>query len=256
MNRERQRLIFAFLQWICPDHLYEEIEGDLIQKFNRDVKSFGEEKFIEDQNRSKNSLGVMIGIFSNGWSTNKSGSLVMMQSTLAERASSRYISSSGSRQAFTCFVISILVLAISYSSRNACLTSLETYLSNFGRISTSMASTSTGFERNNVYAGRFAFNKAWLEKEESFNRALIRTLQSKTNLIYSFLRSSSRISGVNPFFLACSLASCMISVKLFLLDTIRSRVSEIDFFSFGVIRATFSATGSLTSSVIVFILQI
>ena len=24
------------LKWFCPAHLYEEIEGDLIQKFNRD----------------------------------------------------------------------------------------------------------------------------------------------------------------------------------------------------------------------------
>ena len=29
-----------FLKWFCPDHLYEEIEGDLIQKFNRDLKKF------------------------------------------------------------------------------------------------------------------------------------------------------------------------------------------------------------------------
>ncbi len=36
--------VFRFLQWFCPDHLYEEIEGDLIQKFNRDVKAFGEKK--------------------------------------------------------------------------------------------------------------------------------------------------------------------------------------------------------------------
>ena len=36
--------IFRFLQWFCPDHLYEEIEGDLIQKFNRDVKTFGEKR--------------------------------------------------------------------------------------------------------------------------------------------------------------------------------------------------------------------
>src|SRR6478609_4641387 len=33
-----------FLSWFCPDHLYEEIEGDLIQKFNRDVKAFGATK--------------------------------------------------------------------------------------------------------------------------------------------------------------------------------------------------------------------
>jgi putative ABC transport system permease protein len=36
--------IFKLLRWFCPDHLYEEIEGDLIQKFEKDVKSFGERK--------------------------------------------------------------------------------------------------------------------------------------------------------------------------------------------------------------------
>ncbi len=30
-----------FLRWFCPEHLYEEIEGDLIQKFNRDLKNLG-----------------------------------------------------------------------------------------------------------------------------------------------------------------------------------------------------------------------
>ncbi len=33
-----------FIKFICPIHLHEEIEGDLIQKFNRDVKTFGERK--------------------------------------------------------------------------------------------------------------------------------------------------------------------------------------------------------------------
>jgi putative ABC transport system permease protein len=33
-----------FLKWFCPPHLYEEIEGDIIQKFNQDVKSYGERK--------------------------------------------------------------------------------------------------------------------------------------------------------------------------------------------------------------------
>ena len=33
-----------FLRWFCPDHLYEEIEGDLIQKFERDAKHFSERK--------------------------------------------------------------------------------------------------------------------------------------------------------------------------------------------------------------------
>ncbi|MBL7876212.1 MAG: ABC transporter permease, partial [Cyclobacteriaceae bacterium] len=32
------------LAWFCPDHLYEEIEGDLIQKFEKDVKAVGERR--------------------------------------------------------------------------------------------------------------------------------------------------------------------------------------------------------------------
>ncbi|HZB12434.1 MAG TPA: ABC transporter permease, partial [Chryseolinea sp.] len=31
------------LRWFCPSHMYEEIEGDLIQKFHRDVKKLGVE---------------------------------------------------------------------------------------------------------------------------------------------------------------------------------------------------------------------
>ena len=38
------RLAFRFLAKFCPDHLYEEIEGDLIQNFNRDVKTLGEKR--------------------------------------------------------------------------------------------------------------------------------------------------------------------------------------------------------------------
>jgi putative ABC transport system permease protein len=33
-----------FLGWICPDHLFEEIEGDLIEKFERDATKYGLEK--------------------------------------------------------------------------------------------------------------------------------------------------------------------------------------------------------------------
>src|SRR5688500_18680474 len=35
---------FRFLQLICPDHLYEEIEGDLIQNYERDIKTINERK--------------------------------------------------------------------------------------------------------------------------------------------------------------------------------------------------------------------
>src|SRR5687767_4204334 len=38
------RLIFSLLNWFCPNHLLEEIEGDLIQRFHRDAKKVGEAK--------------------------------------------------------------------------------------------------------------------------------------------------------------------------------------------------------------------
>ncbi len=38
------KFAFRFLRWFCPAHLYEEIEGDLIQKFEKDAKLFGERK--------------------------------------------------------------------------------------------------------------------------------------------------------------------------------------------------------------------
>ncbi len=33
---------FQFLRWFCPRHLVEEIEGDLIQKFEKDIKRFSQ----------------------------------------------------------------------------------------------------------------------------------------------------------------------------------------------------------------------
>ncbi len=46
MKREDDpyRLALHLLRWVCPDHLYEEIAGDLIQTFDRDIKIFGERK--------------------------------------------------------------------------------------------------------------------------------------------------------------------------------------------------------------------
>jgi putative ABC transport system permease protein len=40
-NHGLLRLALRFLEWFCPDHLYEEIEGDLIQRFERDLKRHG-----------------------------------------------------------------------------------------------------------------------------------------------------------------------------------------------------------------------
>jgi putative ABC transport system permease protein len=39
-----QRFAFRFLKWICPDHLCEEIEGDLIQNYERDIARVGKRK--------------------------------------------------------------------------------------------------------------------------------------------------------------------------------------------------------------------
>jgi hypothetical protein len=36
--------VLSFLRATCPHHLFEEIEGDLIQKFHRDVKKFGDRR--------------------------------------------------------------------------------------------------------------------------------------------------------------------------------------------------------------------
>ena len=42
MNEARpSRFVLRILRWYCPDHLVEEIEGDLIQRFNRDVDAYG-----------------------------------------------------------------------------------------------------------------------------------------------------------------------------------------------------------------------
>lgn len=38
------KLALKLLSWFCPEHLYEELEGDLIQRFKRDVLRDGEKK--------------------------------------------------------------------------------------------------------------------------------------------------------------------------------------------------------------------
>ncbi len=43
-NDTNKNVWLKLLQWLCPPHLIEEIEGDLLQKFNRDAKAFGERK--------------------------------------------------------------------------------------------------------------------------------------------------------------------------------------------------------------------
>ncbi len=42
MSKSKRPFAFRLLSWFCPDRLYEEIEGDLIYKFNKEVKEVGE----------------------------------------------------------------------------------------------------------------------------------------------------------------------------------------------------------------------
>lgn len=45
MNKQKDSLLRAVmrsLEWFCPDYLYEEIEGDLTERYNKNVKVYGE----------------------------------------------------------------------------------------------------------------------------------------------------------------------------------------------------------------------
>jgi putative ABC transport system permease protein len=44
VSNDKPHIAFRILKGFCPEHLYEEIEGDLIQKFEREVKLFGVKK--------------------------------------------------------------------------------------------------------------------------------------------------------------------------------------------------------------------
>lgn len=38
------KLIERFLSTVCPEELYEEIEGDLIQRYNKNVSAYGQSR--------------------------------------------------------------------------------------------------------------------------------------------------------------------------------------------------------------------
>lgn len=94
----------------------------------------------------------MIGIFSNGLRTNRSGSPETIQFALPEMASSRYISSFGSRQTFTLCVTGTKVATDSYSFINSSFTSILTYLSNLGLVATLINSARAEVERRMISA--------------------------------------------------------------------------------------------------------
>lgn len=46
-NSRTYRLAFWFLRCFCPPHLLEEIEGDLLQRYERDLKSSDHSKWSQ-----------------------------------------------------------------------------------------------------------------------------------------------------------------------------------------------------------------
>ena len=44
MKSYPQRFAFRLLKWICPTHLFETIEGDLIEQYEDDVEEVGESR--------------------------------------------------------------------------------------------------------------------------------------------------------------------------------------------------------------------
>ena len=172
----------------------------------------------------------------NDFKASKSSSLVMMQSAFHDTASSRYISSFGSRQIRSRFMISTLVQSDLNSFRKSILISFVRYLSNFFRIKTSINSAYTWLDNSISEEEDFPFSRALVGTESFIKSALIKTLPSKISRIYSSLRSSSSSSGVKPFFLACSPASSIISSRLFFCDSKRLKASETAFLFLNVLK--------------------
>lgn len=195
----------------------------------------------------------MIGIFSYGLSTCKSGSPETMQSALPDRASSKYISSLGSRQILTRWNGTINSHLFEYLVMIAKRMSIgRKYLSNLVLRMVSENSRSVFSER--IKWWKFSANlMAWAEVLFIERAALISTLQSTTTLTYSSFKSSLSSSSVMP----CCSACVAENVSKSLSDeesVIRSTntFSIISLLIFSMVL-NLSANSSLTSKVIVFI---
>ena len=172
------------LRTFCPPHLLEVIEGR--------------------QNFSKNSLGKRMEMFSNGFRTSKSGSPVMMQLALPERASSRHLLSFGSRHAETLCDGTIHSMIFVYRLMISMRASIGLkYRSNFFLKIVSESSSRVSLEASKVWSCS-AFLTAEAVIPEGESAAPITALQSKTERIYSFFKSSVSLSSVRPCLLACS----------------------------------------------------
>ncbi len=70
----KEKLSIRFLRWFCPTNLVEEIEGDLIQRFDRDIKHYGKAKadmrliwsvirFFRPEILARRSPGITVSVF-------------------------------------------------------------------------------------------------------------------------------------------------------------------------------------------------
>ncbi len=198
----------------------------------------------------------MIGIFSKGLRANRSGSPVMMQSALPERASSRYLSSSGSRQIVTRWETSIFLLWLAKRRRKKSLSySFLKYLSNFFLFRTFENSRVDDVDRITV-PFKNAFLTARKETELFIIAALMRTFASITTVIRYFFSISFKISSVMPCFRAYSLMSSITSNNVLLSFNSLDKVSRANCFSCSVSLSNFEASSSLTDIVFIKAIQV
>jgi hypothetical protein len=234
------RFPFRFLRWFCPPHLYEEIEGEPWKVY---------------EYLSKNTLGVIMGMFSKGLSTSKSGSLVMMQLACPERASSKNISSFGSRHFETLWKTSINLVSATYRDKNLPRSAAFKYLLNLLRLITSFNSAYTRSEVIMV-PRLLALSNALSWNDPLKRAALTNTLVSITKFNHFSFNSCSSNSGVIPCFWAYSLMSS-ITCRSVRLSSIKIRIISLNpLFSSWVRLAKRSANSSDVSNEIVFIQQI
>ncbi len=197
----------------------------------------------------------MMGIFSKGWSTNKSSSFVMMQSALPERASSRYISSLGSMHFETRCVTTIDFVSATYRAKNLLRSPVLKYLSNLFQLITSFNSAYTRSELT-ILPNLQALSNTLSCNEPLKIAAPINTLVSITKFNYLSFSSCSSNSGVIPCFWAYSLISSITCLSVLLSSIKRLTISLNPFLSSALSFEKRLTNSSEASSVIVFILQI
>jgi hypothetical protein len=203
------------------------------------------------------SLGDKMSMFWKGSRTSKSGSPVMIQSALPDKASSKYLLSFGSRQTNTWWIGIIHLIKLVYLEMASSRMSIGLkYLSNFGFRIRLENSSIVAADANKVW-NVSAFLSAWAATPLGVSDALITMLQSITSRIYSSLSNSFSLSSVIPCCCACSAENSSKSLSDFEEDVTRSTqilrsISRFSLFT----RLSFSARLSSNSRVMVFMKQI